>query len=44
MPPNSLRDPKVCPRVKQWEKKVGAHFSTRNTFVVGRHAKALGWD
>jgi hypothetical protein len=33
--------------VLEWnngKKKVGAHFSSRNTFVVGRHAKALGWD
>jgi len=42
-PPNSSRDPKVGPRVKQRKKKrVGAHFLTPNTSGVGRHARALG--
>jgi len=45
MPPNSSRDPKVCPRVKQRKKKrIGAHSLIHNTSGVGGHARALRWD
>jgi hypothetical protein len=44
-PPNSSRDPKVGPKVKQQKKKrVGAHSPTHNTLGVGKHARDLGWD
>jgi len=45
MPPNSSRDPKVGPRVKQYKKKkVGACSLTLNTSRVGGCAGVLGWD
>jgi hypothetical protein len=43
--PNSLRDPKVGPRVKQRNKKrIGARFLICNTSGVGGHARASRWD
>jgi hypothetical protein len=45
MPPNSSKDPKVGPRVKQWKKKrVKARSLTRNILGVGGCDGALGWD
>jgi hypothetical protein len=45
MPPNSVRDPKVGPKMKQQKKKsVGAHSLTHNTSGVGGCVGALGWD
>jgi len=44
-PPNSSRDPKVGPRVKQLKKKrVEACSLTRSTSGVGGHVGAPGWD
>jgi hypothetical protein len=45
MPPNSLRNPNVVQRMKQWKKKkVGAHSLACNTSGVRRCVGALGWD
>jgi hypothetical protein len=45
VPPNSLGDPKVGPRMKQQKKKkIGARSLTRNISKVRGCAKALGWD
>jgi len=45
VPPNSLRDLNVSPKMKQWKnKKIEAHFLICSTFGVGRHIGALGWD
>jgi hypothetical protein len=45
MPPNSLRDPQVGPRVKQQQnKKIETHSLTCIIFGVGRHVEAPGWD
>jgi hypothetical protein len=45
MPPNSSKDPKVGPKVKQQKnKKVGACFLTRTTSGVGGRARAPRWD
>jgi hypothetical protein len=45
MPPNSSRDLKVGPRVKQQKKKkVRARSLTPNILGVGGCARALGWD
>jgi len=44
-PPNSLRDPKVGPKAKQWKKnKVGARSLTCNISGVGGRVGAPGWD
>jgi hypothetical protein len=44
-PSNSLRDPNVGPKMKQWKKKgVGAHSLVCNTFRVGRGARTPRWD
>jgi hypothetical protein len=43
--PNSPRDPKVGPRLKQRnKKKVGAHSLTHNISKVGRRNGAPRWD
>jgi hypothetical protein len=43
MPPNSSRDPKVGPKVKQRKKKrVGACSLTHNTLGVRGHVGASG--
>jgi len=45
MPPNSSKDPKVGPKMKQQKKKrIGAHSLTRSTLGVGGRVGALGWD
>ncbi len=44
-PPNSLRNPNVDPKSKQWKnKKVGALTLTWNTLNVGGHVRAPKWD
>jgi hypothetical protein len=41
MPPNSLRDPNVGPKMKkQKNKKVKARSLARSTFGVGAHVRA----
>ncbi len=43
--PNSLKDPKVGPRAKQWKKKrVGARSLTYKTARVGGRVGVPGWD
>jgi hypothetical protein len=45
MPPNSSRDPKVGPKMKQWKKKwVDANSLTQSTLRIGGYVGALGWD
>jgi hypothetical protein len=44
-PPNSSKDPKVCPKAKQQKnKRIGAHSLTHITLRVRGHVGALGWD
>jgi len=44
-PLNSLRNPNVGPRMKQWKnKRIGARSFACNILGVGGHVKALGWD
>jgi hypothetical protein len=44
-PPNSLRNPNVGPKTKQWKKeKVGSCSLIRSISRVGRHARAPRWD
>jgi len=44
VPPNSSRDPKLGPKLKEWKKKkVGAHSLTHSTLGIKRHAKAPRW-
>jgi len=45
VPANSLRDPNVGPKMKQWKKKkIGAHSLTHGTSGVGGCVTVLGWD
>jgi hypothetical protein len=45
LPPNSLRDPNVGPKVKKWKnKRVGARSLTCSTSGIGGHVGAPGWD
>jgi len=44
MPPNSLRDPNVGFKVKQWKKKGVKANSLHSTCGVGGCARTLGWD
>jgi hypothetical protein len=44
-PLNSLRNPNVGPRMKQWKnKRIRARSFACNILGVGGHVKALGWD
>jgi hypothetical protein len=41
--PNSLRNPNVGPKVKQWKKKrIETCFLTYNISKIGRHVEILG--
>jgi hypothetical protein len=43
--PNSLRNPNVGPKMKQWKnKRVRAYSLVRSISKVGRHAGILRWD
>ncbi len=45
MPPNSSKDPKVGPKMKQHKKNIiGAHSLTHDTLGVGGCVGALRWD
>ncbi len=45
VPPNSSRDPKVGPKMKEWKKKkIGARSLTHNTSGVGGCDGAPRWD
>jgi hypothetical protein len=45
MPPNSSKDPKVGPRIKQWKKKkIGARSLTRSTSRIGGCVGVAWWD
>jgi hypothetical protein len=45
MPPNTLKDPIVGLRVKQWKKKImRACFLIHNILRVGGRVGALRWD
>jgi len=44
-PPNSLKDPNVGPRAKQWKKeRIEARFVICSISRVGAHVGASRWD